>query len=76
VYNLHIDLETSTSIEIQINDIRRSNPRESKNINNVIEWDWLIETYQGEISFTSVGYKQLVNKTPVLSNKQYLIRKN
>jgi hypothetical protein len=70
VYNLHIDLE---ALDIEIDDIQRSNPNPPKNIEHIeenIEYDWVIETTRGEITFTSVGFKQYLRKEPVILNPQ------
>jgi len=38
--------------------------------NNVIDYEWVIETLHGEISFHSTGYKQYVRQSPELISKQ------
>ncbi|WAC11455.1 hypothetical protein [Dyadobacter pollutisoli] len=73
VWDLKIDLETDG--EIEISDIHRENPRKPKNeeyIDKKTEWDWLIETQSGIISFRSVGFDQYSRDTPVLSEFQSL----
>ena len=72
VYNLKIE---SNIINFIIVTIYRNNPKQPKNIKyiqNDIEYDWHIETTEGEITFTSVGYNQHTRKHPILTNNQYL----
>jgi len=73
VYELKLDIEVSEPFEIEITDIQRDNPQKPKNADYIlrdIEYDWTIETNQGEIKFKSVGYKQFVRQTPTLLDKQ------
>jgi hypothetical protein len=73
VYDVKFDLECSTP-ELDIDDIIRENPQRPKNADHIkreIEFDWIIETQQGTISFKSVGYKQYVRKLPRFTNVQY-----
>ncbi len=78
VHDISVDLEVSNS-EIYIDDIMRSNPRQPQNANYIkreTEFDWMIETQQGSISFKSIGYKQFVRQIPELTHSQYLIDDN
>ena len=73
IWNLKIDLEPYETIEIT--DITRDNPQKPNNhefINKDIEWDWLIDTICGEISFKSVGYQQIIRKHPIIIDTQSL----
>jgi hypothetical protein len=73
VYNLNLDIEMSEPFEIQISDVSRNNPQRPKNadfIHRDIEYDWKMETNNGEISFTSIGYKQYVRELPKLLDSQ------
>jgi hypothetical protein len=73
VYDLSIDLDISVPFEIRIDSISRCNPQKCKNaefVNKDIEFDWIIETQQGEISFKSIGYKQYSRQIPRLLDKQ------
>ena len=73
VYELRLDIEVSEPFEIEISEIQRDNPQKPKNADYIlrdIEYDWTIETNQGEIKFKSVGYKQFVRQTPTLLDKQ------
>ena len=70
---LVIDLEISVPSEITINDITRNNPQTPKNVDYIekdVEHDWLIETFNGNISFKSTGYKQYVRQNPMLTENQ------
>lgn len=61
--------------EIIIDNISRENPQRPKNAEHIkkdLEYDWLIETTAGEISFKSVGFKQYARQLPVLINMQVL----
>jgi hypothetical protein len=69
-----IELETDHT-EIIIDNISKDNPKTPKNasyINRDFEYDWIIETTVGEISFKSVGFKQYVRQPPVLIDQQEL----
>ncbi len=73
VYDLKIDIEVSEPFKLEITDINRNNPQRPKNADYIkcdIEYDWTIETNQGEITFKSIGYKQFVRQTPVLLDEQ------
>jgi hypothetical protein len=75
VHDLRFDIEVSEPFEIQISDMIRSNPQRPANadfIKRELEHDWVIETQQGEITFTSVGFKQYVRKKPMLQDKQVI----
>ncbi|SRR5258707_426614 len=72
VYSIAFESDHTTII---IDNISRENPQRPKNaehINKDLEYDWLIETTVGEISFKSVGFKQYVRQTPVLIGMQEL----
>jgi len=71
VWDLNFSLTTNLDLEIQ--DIHRSNPlpaKNSKHIAEPLEYDWVIETNSGDITFKSVGYKQHFRMAPILSNSQ------
>ncbi|WP_215234225.1 hypothetical protein [Dyadobacter linearis] len=73
VWDVKIDLETDG--EIEISDLHRENPQRARNeayIDKKMEWDWLIETQSGTISFKSTGFDQYSRETPVLSESQNL----
>lgn len=76
VWDLKIDLESSLNLEIQ--DLHRENPRSPKNVNHVeesTEYDWKIETHNGEITFKSVGFKLYLRNDPVLLDTQKIEQK-
>ena len=76
VYDLKLE---SGGTDLIIMGIIRDNPQQPKNKNYIIEpfeYDWLIETTNGEISFKSVGYEQYLRKDPILSNTQKIGRKD
>lgn len=70
------DLNINTSLtEVIIESIERSNPVRPKNANYIkeqLEYDWRIETTNGEISFKSVGYEQFFRKNPTLIDQQHI----
>lgn len=60
-------------MDVIINDIFKDNPTQLTNaifINKQIEYDWSIETNNGEITFKSVGYTQYARGKPHLSSNQ------
>jgi hypothetical protein len=70
VYNIQFE---STNTNLIIDSICRESPRVPENaeyINKDTEYDWIIETTVGEISFTSVGYTQYVRNIPTLLRTQ------
>ena len=73
VYDLKIDLEISEPYEVKINDIHCENPQRPRNanfINHDTEYNWIIDAFQGQITFKSVGFKLFVRKRPILQKKQ------
>ena len=71
-YDIVIDIESSSG-GVDIDDIIRENPQKPKNadfIKRETEFDWIIETQQGSISFKSAGFKQYVRQMPKLLNRQ------
>lgn len=76
VWDLRLDILISSDIELEIDDLRRENAREARNaayIEKKTEYDWTIETHQGDITFKSVGYIQYVRMRPVLTSSQVLL---
>jgi hypothetical protein len=70
VYDISISID---SVDLIIQDITRSNPTEPKNAdyNSASkEYNWKIETTNGEIIFKSIGYEQFARKQPVLLDTQ------
>jgi len=73
IWGLKIDLEPYENIEIT--DISRDNPQRPGNyefIKRDIEWDWVIDTICGEITFKSVGFQQIIRKQPIIIKGQNL----
>jgi hypothetical protein len=71
VCDLTVSVEANLSLQIQ--DIYKTNPRLPKNAKHIqesFEYDWTIETNNGEITFKSVGYRQYFRKKPILSDSQ------
>jgi len=70
VYDIHIALY---SVDFQIQNVRRANPSKPKNsshIPDVFEYDWTLETTNGDMVFKSVGYNQYARREPVLLASQ------
>lgn len=73
VYDFYIS--SSIISDMKIEDIYRSKPARPKNaayVKEQIEYEWTIETTSGEITFISVGYKQILRKAPVLQSTQQI----
>jgi hypothetical protein len=70
VYEISINVD---SVDLIIQDISRGNPTEPRiaNYNSALkEYQWKIETTNGEITFKSGGYEQFARKRPVLLDSQ------
>lgn len=70
VYDLNISFSL---LEVTIEDIFRDNPTIPKNaafIEEQVEYDWTIETTNGEITFKSVGYRQYAKQKPIWTDNQ------
>lgn len=70
-----VKFELYYDLEIIIEDLERTNPSKPNNgdfINEDIEWEWIIETTNGQIIFKSVGYTQYIRKVPVYKKAQEL----
>jgi len=75
VYNMVFDVEISSPHQLIIDKISMINPQRPKNaeyIDRQIEYDWLIETTSGEITFKSVGYDQYIRQPAILSKHQVI----
>ena len=73
VCDFNVDIEYN--LDVTIEEIQRSNPSKPKNsdyIKKDTQWDWIIETRNGEISFKSVGYTQYTRKYPIYKKTQFL----
>lgn len=65
------------STDVIIQDIERVNPRSPRNagyIESEFEYDWTINTNNGEISFISVGFAQYSRGESIFSEHQSLGR--
>jgi hypothetical protein len=72
VYDIAFESGDTTII---IDNISRENPQKPKNgeyLDKDLEYDWIVETTVGELSFKSVGFKQYVRQAPVLIGMQEL----
>lgn len=72
VYELSCDIP---SMDILIDSIERANPVKPKNaayIDDQLEYDWIITTSNGNISFKAVGYVQYLRQEPIETNNQSL----
>ncbi len=72
VYDLSCDIPTT---DIVIDSIERANPIKPKNaayIDGQLEYDWIISTSNGDISFKAVGYVQYLRQAPIETNNQSL----
>ena len=72
VYDIDIAL---FSVDFRILSISRLNPARPRNadhIKELVEYDWMFETTNGEISFKSVGYKQYARMKPILLPSQVI----
>jgi hypothetical protein len=72
VYDLKIDISL---LEVTIDEIYMENPSQPKNgsfIKEQKEYDWIVETSNGLISFKSVGFKQYARMAPTLSDSQII----
>ncbi|HXB45387.1 MAG TPA: hypothetical protein VNV85_15080 [Puia sp.] len=62
-------------LDLIIDGISRDNPSQPKNavhIKEQIEYDWIIQANNGEITFRSVGYKQYARQKPKLYSNQLI----
>ena len=72
VYDLEFSAE---QLEVTILDIEKGAPTLPENaafIEEQEEFEWIIETTGGEITFKSVGYAQYIRQKPILIKRQCL----
>ena len=72
VYEVEMGLDEP---DFELDAIERKEPREPKNAQHIgrdTEWLWSLEAHRGGMSFRSVGYKQYIRRSPVLSQLQTL----
>ncbi|RFM25825.1 hypothetical protein [Deminuibacter soli] len=75
VSDLNFNITITEPFLLEIADVKRSDPKRPLNadyIKREIEYQWLIETNQGDITFRSVGYKQFVRREPLLIDSQQI----
>lgn len=70
---LKLKLDFVDKVGLNIVTIKRMNERLTPNQQMLI-WDYLIETDQGIIEFEATGFMLKVNKEPILSDSQVIIR--
>ncbi len=66
VFNFKIDIDFANTNLLFIKNIYRDNNRISKE-NGALYWDYTIECDEGEITFSSTGFVQIVKSSPILS---------
>jgi len=70
VYDIALESDHTSLV---ILNVTKDNPRAPKNeiyLDKKIEYDWVIETTVGEITFKSVGFNQFIRKPPIFINSQ------
>ena len=74
VWNLNLNLEDS--LKTQIVDLTRTAPSKPRGnatgADNTLEYNWVIETTNGVLSFKASGYNQFTRVEPILFDKQFL----
>lgn len=73
VHSLEFDIY-SWNLSFDIDKLLRSNPKTPKNVESIgidsIEYDWVINLQQGEITFNSIGFTKYIRKEPILLDRQ------
>ncbi len=72
-YDISFDLETCGGLSLS--SLKRDNPRRPRNadyIGHEEEWEWTLDTNEGQITLQSVGYKQFIRARPRLMPAQSL----
>ena len=72
VYDIVFESDHTVIIIDNISRENHQRPKNAEYINRDLEYDWIIETTVGEISFKSVGFKQYVRQAPVFIGMQEL----
>jgi len=67
VLDLNLNLDFQDSIGISMDEIIRIKPKLSPN-GKTLFWTFIIKTDKGKISFTSIGFEQIVKEQPILSD--------
>lgn len=71
VITLKVDLDFDHQVGLEILDIERFDPVPYPD-GQVIDWTYKISTSNGDITFASTGYEQLVRRQPVFQDGQSL----
>jgi hypothetical protein len=69
VHDLVLNIGISAAHHRKIDNVLTGNPQRPKNAEQLgkeLEYDWIIETTNGEISFKATGYNQYVRQQPRL----------
>ncbi len=73
-FNLTMNIETGlTEFEFEISDLHMKTKNETE---NGIIYEWDLELQQGNISFKSKGFEQIVRKNPIYVKQQVLEMEN
>ena len=72
VYDWNIGLEISYGGGVEIEDVKRSDPKEIQDGDYAAQKDWqyIIEAQEGEISLRALGYKQYIRDNPTFGKRQ------
>ena len=72
VYELRIDIDQQGNT-LELFDFHNISLLTKEELNNgAIIYEWLLELHVGEIQFKSLGFEQMVRKTPICTNGQVL----
>lgn len=72
VHSIEMGSETIDLVILNIVHKAMGKPVNGDQINASLEYQWIIETTSGEITFKSIGYEQFARKKPVLLNNQVI----
>lgn len=75
VTDLSINLDINEPFKIEIENILCQNPRQPKNYEYIgcnTEYQWIIETQQGQISMYSIGFKLFIRQKTSIQERQML----
>ena len=73
IHDLKFDIEPFEAVEIA--DLHKDNPQRPINaeyIGRDTDWQWRIETHQGDITLRAIGYKQYFRRQPLFGRLQSL----
>ena len=75
VYDVRLEAMGCGGPLIEVNELRRDDPRRPKNAEFIgceLEWQWTFDGHHGELGFRSVGFTLYVRRAPVLLDAQVL----